>query len=162
MVPMRELQTFTVHELMLESVRGADGRLPVDLVVVNWLYFLRAGDAVKIGVARDPIRRAQTLQTGHVDPVTFLGGISYQAQREVFEAERAEHRRWSELRLRGEWFRADLMLLARAAEALATFGYPQRPVDDPYGVAVENGDAQADIETLRRIMHRRRLTSKRT
>jgi DNA-binding transcriptional regulator YdaS (Cro superfamily) len=64
------------------------------------VYFARAGDAVKIGTAKNPAKRLATLQCGvaeilHVERL-MEGGR---------EVETALHRRYAGQRLRGEWFR---------------------------------------------------------
>jgi len=39
------------------------------------VYFFRAGDAIKIGVSRDPERRRRALSTGSAEPLELLGTL---------------------------------------------------------------------------------------
>lgn len=71
------------------------------------VYFLRAGDFIKIGKATgSPCSRISSLQTGCPFPITELctvpGGI---------EKERDLHKRFSGIRAHGEWFHATGELL---------------------------------------------------
>lgn len=72
------------------------------------IYFIRAGEdgPVKIGWAVDPKQRLAALQTAHHEKLLIL---------RVIDGEQAEeqelHRRFSQHRIRGEWFRfVDAML----------------------------------------------------
>lgn len=73
----------------------------------GWVYFLRAGDLIKIGHSQEPRGRLATLRGAsplkldllHIEP----GPVS---------KERALHRRFKRLRSHGEWFRAEHDLLA--------------------------------------------------
>jgi hypothetical protein len=62
-------------------------------------YFLKAGDAVKIGTTERIFNRIAALQTGcpeKIECVCILKGS--------FDEEYALHRRFAHLRLHGEWF----------------------------------------------------------
>ena len=65
------------------------------------VYIIRSGDRgpVKIGYAASPYDRLAALQTGHFEQLSVVrlldGGVA---------DERALHRRFSGLRMRGEWF----------------------------------------------------------
>jgi len=67
----------------------------------GFIYFIRAGDAVKIGFTRgDPRKRVAALQTGnaeHLRLLTYLAGHS--------DMEVELHDVLREHRIRGEWFR---------------------------------------------------------
>lgn len=73
----------------------------------GWVYFLRAGDLIKIGHSQEPRGRLATLRGAsplkldllHIEP----GPVS---------KERTLHRRFRRLRSHGEWFRAEHDLLA--------------------------------------------------
>ena len=65
-----------------------------------YLYFARAGDAVKIGVAVEPESRLRNLRSGHHQEIILLAAIPAHAA-----LERAVHERFANLRLEGEWFR---------------------------------------------------------
>ena len=74
-------------------------------------YLIQAGDAVKIGRARNVQSRLATLQTGSATTLHLLGITT--------EPEEWLHTRFAEHRLRGEWFRACPAILS-FADSLAT------------------------------------------
>ncbi len=79
------------------------------------IYFVAAGKrAVKIGTARNVKSRLAALQTANHEPLRVLGSI--RGDRYV---ERAIHRKFAKLRIRGEWFRARKRLFAFIEEAIA-------------------------------------------
>jgi hypothetical protein len=71
------------------------------------VYFVECGDFVKIGwCSGDPIRRLSELQNGNPHRMSLLGTMRGGPREEA-----ALHRRFSELRGRGEWFRKSSALL---------------------------------------------------
>lgn len=66
-----------------------------------WVYFIRSGEGgpIKIGHARDPYTRLMNLRTASPEPVTYLGHVAG-----GIDEERALHKRFGHLRIRGEWF----------------------------------------------------------
>ena len=67
------------------------------------VYFIRDGDFIKIGFsAVSALERLGTLQTGNPRELVFLGQI---IGTKALESEL--HCRFSRLRVRGEWFRAE-------------------------------------------------------
>lgn len=72
------------------------------------IYFVRcqARNAIKIGTADDPAARLRGLQTACPDDLELLGSIPGSESEE-----RALHRKFAELRIRGEWFRAEQSLI---------------------------------------------------
>jgi hypothetical protein len=72
-----------------------------------YVYFVRAGDRVKIGRATDPCQRFRSLQTATAEPLSFVLSIATHASLESAIQNRFEH-----LRLRGEWFRLEPDLVA--------------------------------------------------
>lgn len=72
----------------------------------EWVYFLRAGDFVKIGYTTDLASRLKRLQTGsphELRLLVLLPGTKYD--------EATFHRRFGSLRAHGEWFKLDGALL---------------------------------------------------
>lgn len=66
------------------------------------VYFIQSGCPVgyiKIGVARDPLRRLQNMQTHCPYPLRLVHDIPGDV-----DTEREIHRRFASLRHRGEWF----------------------------------------------------------
>src|SRR5579864_9290218 len=88
------------------------------------IYFLQAGDAVKIGFSDSPetaIRRLTGFQTGNSERLVLLGVTEGDRK-----AEAALHRRFAPFRVRGEWFRADPALLTVIGSL--TFNLSEEPV----------------------------------
>lgn len=80
------------------------------------VYFIGAGDFVKIGWAIDPTKRVKELQTGCPHELTILATL-HGTQVEEFEL----HRRFAAYRVRhnGEWFHATPELLSFISEITA-------------------------------------------
>jgi hypothetical protein len=79
-------------------------KIPLGMDIV---YFLRAGDFIKIGKATgNPMSRIATLKTGcpfKIDVMAYMpGGIA---------EERELHKKFSNLKSHGEWFHADPALI---------------------------------------------------
>lgn len=78
------------------------------------VYFIRAGDAVKIGIASDPHDRLAKLQTAHHQKLELIfvtkGGRAH---------ERTLHKRFKPYALTGEWFRYDGKLRAYLEQRMA-------------------------------------------
>lgn len=66
----------------------------------GWIYFIQAGDFVKIGFATDVDKRLKALETG--SPVDL---VVLSTERGTMEDEAYYHRKFADLRARGEWFR---------------------------------------------------------
>jgi hypothetical protein len=80
-----------------------DPELPRPIVEV--VYYLRWEDRIKIGTSRDPKGRLAAIR--HQELLAFeRGGRAL---------EQARHREFADLRLGGEWFAADRVLLAHIA-----------------------------------------------
>jgi hypothetical protein len=75
------------------------------------VYFVRAGDAVKIGRTANLASRLRALATGSAASLEVLASVPGGREREA-----EEHRRCRHLRIRGEWFRADESLVRYARE----------------------------------------------
>lgn len=73
---------------------------------VSVVYFVRAGDFVKVGITTDLHRRLATLRTSNPHEVELLGVVLGGADRE-----RHVHDALSSFHYRREWFRADPDLL---------------------------------------------------
>jgi hypothetical protein len=91
------------------------------------VYFIRAGDAVKIGRTVNVAARQRALATASAVPLELLAAVP--GGREL---EAQLHREWRHLHLRGEWFRADEELLRYIAELA---GGGPAPEPDPRGQA---------------------------
>lgn len=67
----------------------------------GWVYFIQAGDAVKIGYSSGVTKRMQSMQTGNHHGLVLLAQIS--GDRAL---ERQYHTRFAKFRIKGEWFHA--------------------------------------------------------
>ncbi|GCA49265.1 T5orf172 domain protein [Sinorhizobium sp. KGO-5] len=67
----------------------------------GYIYFLWAGDAVKIGFSVNPLRRLTGLETGVSAPIARIAIVPG-----TLAAERRLHNRFHKQRSHGEWFRA--------------------------------------------------------
>ncbi len=70
------------------------------------VYFARAGDAVKIGMAKSVASRLRSLQTGCAQPLSLIREVDGGAS-----VERWLHGQFRHLRMVGEWFRFDPTML---------------------------------------------------
>lgn len=70
------------------------------------VYFIRAGEFIKIGIARDPQQRLRTLQTAQAERLTLLFDVAGGVEREG-----RYHTKFNHLWVHGEWFKADPELL---------------------------------------------------
>ena len=70
------------------------------IVDQEYVYFFKAGDAVKIGRSNDPAKRRAILQTGNPAFINVLGVIPGDV-----EAEKHIHYELRNFRCAGEWFR---------------------------------------------------------
>lgn len=78
-----------------------------DPIKTGHIYFVAAGDAIKIGFTRELKSRIASLQTSAVESLKLLGTI----EGTLFE-ERKLHERFAQHRVRGEWFKSSPDLLA--------------------------------------------------
>lgn len=76
----------------------------------HYIYAMQAGDLVKIGYARDPAARRAEIQTGNGNEVkivrTFQCSHNVQTVKNI---ERRIHKHFKQWRVRGEWFKAELL-----------------------------------------------------
>jgi len=83
--------------------------------IKGYVYFLQAGDSIKVGFSVNPWSRAKELQTGNAEKGVLLGTIKGTQYDEA-----AIHEKFSRFRLNGEWFRADPELLDYVATYCGT------------------------------------------
>lgn len=87
-----------------------------------WIYFIRGGPLVKIGVAQNLAKRFNALRTGSPVPIEVVAAF-----RAPMEMERDLHKRFSGQRRHGEWFEPDEALEELIADTRRKFGTPQPP-----------------------------------
>lgn len=88
---------------------------PIRKALNGWcyIYFVRSGDRVKVGRAVDIPRRLAELRGANAKPIQLLGAIPAHATTEGLI-----HERFHDLRIAGEWFTADVRLLAFIAQVV--------------------------------------------
>jgi hypothetical protein len=97
------------------------------------VYFIQSGDHIKIGKSNNPWKRFDSLQTGSPAPLKMLAIMPGD-----IETEEELHERFSELSVRGEWFRATSELIRFAAKVRREFPEAQQgPKKSPI-VALKN------------------------
>ncbi len=94
------LDSFGVNEPGTGQEVGTPLTQPSSDPVLGYVYFIRAGDHVKVGYSAQPLDRLQTLQTSHPEKLEILCTIPGS-----IKTERSLHARFQSYRVRGEWFR---------------------------------------------------------
>ena len=69
-----------------------------------YLYCISDGELCKFGYSKDPLRRLKSLQTGSSSQLELVHSILVEESC-VKLLERTFHKEYSNLRVRGEWFR---------------------------------------------------------
>lgn len=89
----------------------------------GYVYFIRNGEAIKIGFTDNIKRRLAGLQTSSHTTLELIGSVSAGALDEL-----SIHARFAHLRIRGEWFRAepDLMTFIKRLRGGGTYA-PMTP-----------------------------------
>lgn len=134
---------------------GTDEKIDTPLTqwrspTVRWpmIYFIRADSAIKIGYSVNPEMRLGELQVGAQHDLELLG---------VMHGEREDegklHKQFANLRIRGEWFRAERVLLdfiEVAAEAIEPRPEPAHAPPPPPAVRRDpiSAEAKATIANL--------------
>jgi hypothetical protein len=79
----------------------------------HFVYFILNQDsnAIKIGRARDLTKRMKALQTSSPAKLKLLKSVQVEGGKEAQELEQSLHRQFNEIRLAGEWFKAEASLL---------------------------------------------------
>lgn len=116
----RHKRVVDADEQLREKLRAKNNAAP-DLWPgqrLTQIYFVRCGDAVKIGHATNAKARAAAIQTGSAESVLLMAFFYAPAA-----VEKQLHAALAEHRIRGEWFRncPEIEILA----ALAREGQPQ-------------------------------------
>lgn len=79
----------------------------------HFIYFILNEDsnAIKIGRAKDLARRMNALQTSSPAKLKLIKSVQVEGGKEAHELEQSLHKKFSEIRLAGEWFKAEANLL---------------------------------------------------
>ncbi len=79
----------------------------------HFIYFILNEDsnAIKIGRAKDLAKRMNALQTSSPAKLKLIKSVQVAGGKEAHELEQSLHKKFSEIRLAGEWFKAEASLL---------------------------------------------------
>ncbi|NJM47628.1 MAG: GIY-YIG nuclease family protein [Alkalinema sp. RU_4_3] len=79
----------------------------------HFIYFIlnEDSDAIKIGRAKDLAKRMNALQTSSPAKLKLIKSVQVEGVKEAHELEQSLHRQFHEIRLAGEWFKAEANLL---------------------------------------------------
>lgn len=79
----------------------------------HFVYFILNSDsqAIKIGRAKDLAKRMKALQTSSPAKLTLVKSIQVDGAKAAHELERSLHQKFWEIRVAGEWFKAEEKLL---------------------------------------------------
>lgn len=112
----------------------------------GWVYFIQAGDKIKIGFSTRPLNRLRDLQTSNPGALEIIGTMQG-----TKAYEHRLHERFKRFRVRGEWFRSTAALtrlidaytpegIARQEARIQIFGPPRiRKQADPAIIARLSG-----------------------
>jgi hypothetical protein len=89
----------------------------------TFVYLIAFGDFIKIGVAKNPTKRAAALRIGMPEPPVLFDTRRFPSRRHAFVCERILHHRFRERRAQGEWFRVSAV---EATDALRGVKVPLR------------------------------------
>lgn len=79
----------------------------------HFIYFILNEDsnAIKIGRAKDLAKRMNALQTSSPAKLRLIKSVQVEGGEEAHELEQSLHKKFSKIRLAGEWFKAEANLL---------------------------------------------------
>lgn len=79
----------------------------------HFVYFILNADsnAIKIGRAKDLAKRMKALQTSSPAELKLIKSVQVEGGKEAQDLEQSLHKQFSEIRLTGEWFKAEASLL---------------------------------------------------
>lgn len=99
-------ETTLVRKYVRELIAQVGSHVGVVAPPVSYVYFVQAGDSIKIGVTVDLGARISALQTSTPHKLKLLKAIAGGRPEEI-----ELHKRFDHLRIRGEWFRAEAELV---------------------------------------------------
>lgn len=115
----------------------------------SFTYFVRDGDAIKIGTSVHPEKRIKSLQTGISRPLETLAIVSMDIADEI-----ETHEKFAHIRISGEWFRSEPELLQFIAEVkskhdgLPPPAYPKRRHPAPSLMDKRRAAARSNLKKL--------------
>lgn len=79
----------------------------------RFIYFIlnEHSNAIKIGQAKDVAKRMKTLQTSSPAKLRLIKSVQVEGSKEAHQLEQSLHKQFNEIRLAGEWFKAEANLL---------------------------------------------------
>lgn len=70
-----------------------------------YIYFIKAGKYLKIGISEDPEKRLSQLQTGSPLELSLIDKVKVRSESEAKAIESAMHIHFRGKRIKGEWFK---------------------------------------------------------
>jgi len=79
----------------------------------HFVYFIynKDSNAIKIGRAKDLTKRMQSLQTSSPSQLKLIKSVQVEGAKNAQDLEQSLHKQFGEIRLAGEWFKAEVHLL---------------------------------------------------
>jgi hypothetical protein len=127
------MQTTREERMRMTNEEAREHNRKVGLLMAEWdakkgqgyVYFLRAGNTVKIGFSKNLQGRLEKLRNGNSFPVFICKFVNGDRK-----TERSFHKRFAEYRLRGEWFDLRGSLAKYLEMHFRPIGLPP-PLNDP-------------------------------
>ena len=117
-----------------------------------FLYFIEAGDAIKVGVASDVENRISNMQTGNAHKIKLLHSVDM-TEIDACEMEKEIHDLFHRTNLRGEWFQST-QFMAEYIENIKENGivshldWIKDKYKSTYGDIVKKIEAMLEIDTI--------------
>lgn len=73
---------------------------------VHYVYFVKCGEAIKIGVAENIERRIKEFKVGNPFEITLEFAVCFEDRNKAFAYEKELHYYFDNVRIKGEWFEA--------------------------------------------------------
>ena len=78
----------------------------------HYVYMIKADQFVKVGVAKNPEKRLEQMQTGSPYELEIIALLPFITRSMAFEYENHLHRRLRRFHFRGEWFSIECLGIA--------------------------------------------------
>jgi predicted GIY-YIG superfamily endonuclease len=96
----------------------------------TYVYFMQAGKShIKIGVSDDPDARVRELQTGAFKTLHVIARFPFPSRAAAFEVEKELHRKFSHLKVSGEWFKRAIIRDMKHGGRRVIGGTYNNPID---------------------------------
>jgi len=127
-----------------------------------YVYMMKAGGYIKIGVSKAPEKRRESMQTGNPHLIEIVARFPFNSKAEAFDFENMLHKRLRDYNYRGEWFRSGCIGLALKRQVRGVTKIPHRErkklekEKDPrwefeYDAAPDRSEIEIVLEANKRI-----------